>query len=119
MDENRIAGTARNIGGKAEEGLGRVTGDAKTEAEGVVNQIKGTAQDLYGQARDTASRFADDAADAGRQAAVASRRAAAASGDAAASFQRTLGDAIVSQPYAAVIIAFGIGWLLGRTRQPL
>ena len=119
MDENRIAGTARNIGGKAEEGFVHVTGDAKTEAEGVVNQIKGTAQDLYGQARDTASQFADDAADAGRQAALASRRAAAASGHAAASFQRTLGDAIVSQPYAAVIIAFGIGWLVGRTRQPV
>ena len=67
MDENRIAGTARNIGGKAQEGLGRVTGDAETEAEDVVNQIKGTAQDLYSQARDTASRFADDAANAGRQ----------------------------------------------------
>ena len=30
MDENRIAGTARNVAGKAQEGLGRVVGDAKT-----------------------------------------------------------------------------------------
>ena len=112
MDENRIAGTARNIGGKAQEGLGSAVGDTKTQAEGVVNQIKGTAQDLYGQARDTASQFADDAAVAGRQAAVASGRAAA-------SFEGALRDAIVSQPFAAVIIAVGIGWVLGRTRQPV
>ena len=31
MDENRIAGTARSFGGKAEEGVGRVIGDAKTQ----------------------------------------------------------------------------------------
>jgi len=29
MDENRVAGTVRNVGGKAEEGFGRVTGDSK------------------------------------------------------------------------------------------
>ena len=37
MDENRVAGTVRNVGGKAEEGFGRVTGDSKTQAEGLVN----------------------------------------------------------------------------------
>ena len=30
MDENRVSGTARNAGGKIEEGLGRVMGDTKT-----------------------------------------------------------------------------------------
>jgi hypothetical protein len=30
-DENGIAGTARNLGGKAQKSFGRVTGDAKTE----------------------------------------------------------------------------------------
>ncbi len=30
MDENRISGTAKNIGGKVEEGFGRVAGDTKT-----------------------------------------------------------------------------------------
>jgi uncharacterized protein YjbJ (UPF0337 family) len=112
MDENRIAGTARNIGGKAQEGFGRAVGDAKTQAEGVANQIRGTAQDLYGQARDGASQLADDAAVAGRRAAVASRHAAS-------SFESTLRDAIESQPYTAVFVALGIGWLLGRMRRPL
>jgi uncharacterized protein YjbJ (UPF0337 family) len=111
MDEYRVAGTTRNIGGKAQEGFGRVVGDAQTQAEGVVNQIRGTAQDLYGQARDSASQFADDATDAGRRAAVVGRRAAS-------SVESTLRDAIESQPYTAVFIALGIGWLLGRTHRP-
>ena len=55
MDENRIEGTVRNVGGKVEEGFGRVTGDTKTRTEGLVNQAAGAAQDLYGQARDGAA----------------------------------------------------------------
>lgn len=54
-DENRIAGTARNIGGKVEEGVGRLTGDTKTQIHGIADQAVGTAQDLYGQARDAAA----------------------------------------------------------------
>jgi uncharacterized protein YjbJ (UPF0337 family) len=46
MDENRIAGTAKNVGGKVEEGLGRVTGDAKTQARGQARQVEGDIQDL-------------------------------------------------------------------------
>jgi uncharacterized protein YjbJ (UPF0337 family) len=55
MDENRIAGTAKNIGGKVEEGFGRVTGDSKSQVEGIASQAAGAAQDLYGQARDSAA----------------------------------------------------------------
>jgi uncharacterized protein YjbJ (UPF0337 family) len=35
MNEDRAIGTAKNLGGKAQEGLGRVTGDTKTQVEGV------------------------------------------------------------------------------------
>ena len=56
MDENRITGTARNLGGKLEEGVGRVTGDAKAQVRGMADQAAGAAQDLYGQARDTGLR---------------------------------------------------------------
>ncbi len=58
MDENRVEGTARNLGGKAQEGLGRATGDLKTSIEGLVNQAAGTAQDLYGQTADVARQTA-------------------------------------------------------------
>lgn len=101
MDENRISGTARNLGGKVEEGVGRVTGDAKTQFEGVANQVRGTAQDLYGQARDAAA----DSASSLR--------------DTASSLERTLRHTIETQPYTAAAIALGLGWLLGRMHRPL
>ena len=44
--------TARNMGGKVQEGFGRVTGDAKSQADGLINQATGAAQDLYRQAKD-------------------------------------------------------------------
>jgi uncharacterized protein YjbJ (UPF0337 family) len=101
MDENRIAGTARNAGGKLEEGFGRVTGDIKAQTEGLVNQAAGTAQNLYGQARDSAA----DAADVAK--------------DTMVTFERWLRRTIETQPYTTAIVAVGIGWLLGRIHRPL
>jgi uncharacterized protein YjbJ (UPF0337 family) len=101
MDENRIAGTARNLGGRVEEGVGRVTGDAKTQVRGMADQAAGAAQDLYGQARDTAA-----------DAAVAAR-------DTAASLEKWLRRTIETQPYTTAIVAIGLGWLLGRMHRPL
>lgn len=94
MDENRIEGAARNFGGRAQEGLGRMTGDTKTQAEGVINQATGRAQELYGQT-----------ADAARQT--------------ASSFNGWLRTTVETQPYTAAIVAMGIGWLLGRMHRPL
>ena len=59
MDENRVSGTAKNLGGKIEEGLGRATGDAKSKAEGQMKQAEGNMQDLYGQAKDSAGEAVD------------------------------------------------------------
>src|SRR6516164_5997462 len=100
MNEDRMAGTARNIGGKVQEGFGRATGDAKTEAEGFANQIRGTAQDLYGQARESTSRLADDAGAAARRT--------------ASSFEVAIRNTVETQPYTAVVAALALGWLLGR-----
>jgi uncharacterized protein YjbJ (UPF0337 family) len=96
MNEDRVVGNARNLGGKAQEGLGRVVGDTKMQAEGVVNQAVGAAQDLYGQAKDTAV----DAAAAVRQGAVD-----------AEDYIRHM---IEKRPYTTALVALGIGWLIGR-----
>ena len=101
MDENRISGTAKNIGGKIEEGFAGVTGDIKTQASGAAKQVSGAAQDMYGQARDVAS----DAAGTAR--------------DAASSFEKMLRNTIETQPYTSAFVALGIGWLLGRMHRPL
>jgi uncharacterized protein YjbJ (UPF0337 family) len=101
MDDNRVSGTARNVGRKIEEGLGRVTGDTKIQAEGIAKQVSGAAQDMYGQARDLAS------------------EAAGTARDTASSFEKLLRNIIETQPYTTAFVALGIGWLLGRMHRPL
>jgi uncharacterized protein YjbJ (UPF0337 family) len=94
MDENRISGTARNIGGKIEEGAGAVVGNARTQLQGKLDQASGAAQDLYGQAADAAR-------------------------ESAGNFDKWLRTTIETQPYTAAAVALGIGWLLGRLHRPL
>jgi uncharacterized protein YjbJ (UPF0337 family) len=54
MTDDRISGSAKNIGGRLEEGFGRMTGDEKMQLEGRARQAEGTLQDVYGQAKETA-----------------------------------------------------------------
>jgi uncharacterized protein YjbJ (UPF0337 family) len=94
MDENRVEGTVKKAAGKLQEGVGRLTGDAKIQAKGMANETRGSAQDQYGQFQDSASELVRSASNA-------------------------LGKFIKGQPYTATLIALGIGWLLGRTHRPL
>ena len=96
MTDDRISGSAKNIGGQLEEGFGRVTGDEKMQLEGRARQAEGTLQDVYGQAKETAV----DAAGAIRN------RASEAS-----DFLREM---IEERPFTAAAIALGIGFLIGR-----
>jgi uncharacterized protein YjbJ (UPF0337 family) len=52
MTDDRMG---RNIGGKVQEDVGKATGNARTEATGIMNQAAGAAQDAYGQAVDAAT----------------------------------------------------------------
>jgi uncharacterized protein YjbJ (UPF0337 family) len=52
MDKDRIEGAATNLGGKAKETAGNVTGDQKLKSEGVVDQIKGKLQNAIGGLKD-------------------------------------------------------------------
>ncbi|TDR93450.1 CsbD family protein [Enterovirga rhinocerotis] len=63
MDSDRIAGAARNIGGKVERRVGELAGNSRLEAEGLVDQAKGAVQNAYGQAKDTAREYVDRAKD--------------------------------------------------------
>lgn len=86
MADDRIAGTVRSVGGKVQEGVGKVTGDTKTEIEGVMNQAAGAVQEAYGKTVD----------------------AAVASHDYLKTF-------VEDNPHTAVAIAMGIGLLIGYT----
>jgi uncharacterized protein YjbJ (UPF0337 family) len=71
---DRFEGTARELGGRVQEGVGNLTGDSKTQADGLYNQAAGQAQQALGE----------------------------------------LGSVIKAQPIASVVIAVGIGYILGR-----
>jgi uncharacterized protein YjbJ (UPF0337 family) len=84
MDENRVEGTARNIGGKLQDAASGLLGDTGTQARGKFNQAAGKLQDQYGNVIDSANQGAGQMADIVRD-----------------------------QPIAAVLIAAGVGFLLG------
>ena len=96
MDENRVTGTARNVGGKVQEAAGKFTGDTKLKAQGVVNQAAGDIEDLYGQAKNAA---ADVAGSVQQGAKVADDL-----------FHRI----IEERPYTTAVAALALGWVIGR-----
>lgn len=89
----------------ATTGFTRAFGDAKKQASGVADDVSDAAQELYDHARDSAADIADSANRAARQT--------------AGSLERALRNTIETQPYTAVVIALGLGWLFGRLHRPL
>jgi uncharacterized protein YjbJ (UPF0337 family) len=53
MDKDRIQGSAHQAKGKLKEVAGKVTGDAKTEAEGKAEKTAGKVQNTIGGIKDT------------------------------------------------------------------
>jgi uncharacterized protein YjbJ (UPF0337 family) len=96
MNEDRFTGTAKNVAGKVEEGIGRATGDVKSELQGKARQIEGDLQNFYGQAKDKAA----EAAEVVRESA----------GDVDDFIRKT----IEQRPYTTAAVALGIGFLIGR-----
>ena len=96
MNEDRLTGNAKNLGGQVEEGFGRATGDVKTQLQGKARQMEGTLQDVYGQAKETTANASD-----------AIREGASEADD----FLRA---AIEERPYTAAAVALAIGYLIGR-----
>jgi uncharacterized protein YjbJ (UPF0337 family) len=52
VDKDRVEGSATNLGGKVKEGLGKLTGDSKTESEGKKDQVRGKVQNTAGGIKD-------------------------------------------------------------------
>jgi len=96
MNEDRLTGNAKNLGGQVEEGFGRATGDVKAQLQGKAKQMEGALQDVYGQAKETAVNAAE-----------AIRETASEADD----FLRTT---IEQRPYTTAAVALGIGYLIGR-----
>lgn len=59
MDKDRIEGSVEQAKGKVKEGIGKVTGDSKTEAEGKAQQGAGKIQNAVGGLKDKAREALD------------------------------------------------------------
>lgn len=119
MDSDRVTGTVKKVGGKAEGAIGDLTGDAKTQTEGKIDEAKGAVQAAYGQAKDAVKDYADQASDVagdvveqGRRYVEEGRRRYPE----AERYYREGTDAVSKQvgesPLAAILIAGAVGYIL-------
>lgn len=53
MDRDRVAGSANQAKGAVKEAIGKVTGDAKLQADGRSDKAKGKIQNAVGGVKDT------------------------------------------------------------------
>ena len=83
----------------------RAIGDAKKQASDVAGEVTEAAGELYDHAADSAAQVVGAASKAARKS--------------AGSFEKALRNTIETQPYTAVVIALGLGWLFGRMHRPL
>ena len=122
MNEDRIAGTAKDIAGKAENAFGSATGDKESQASGRAREMAGKAQNLYGQAKDTVKDAMQDATDKATDYAkdMYNNR-----GDAIRDGQDALARKVQDNPIGSLVTAGAIGFALAlllarpaRRRQP-
>lgn len=89
VDENEVKGTITEGVGKLKDGVGGLTGQTDMQAEGKVDQLQGKVQQEYGDLIDQAQEQLDEVT--------------------------TL---VRDQPFAALGIAAGVGFLLGFLLMP-
>lgn len=118
MNNDRIAGSAKDFAGKVEATVGGIAGDARTEAAGRAREATGTVQNMYGQAKDAALDAAGTAADYAKDA--YNNR-----GDALRDGSEALARKVQENPLGSLVTAGAIGFALAlfmtrpaRRRQP-
>ena len=85
MSDDRIEGTARELGGKVKGAAGDLLGDSKMQSEGRVQEAVGVLQENYGAAADQIRGLTEE-----------------------------LTERVHESPLLAVLASIGIGYLLGR-----
>ena len=56
MNEDQIKGKAKDIGGKIQEEVGKVTGSSEQQAKGLGKQVEGKVQEKTGDLKDSVDR---------------------------------------------------------------
>ena len=88
MDENRLTGAAKELGGKVEGKAGELTGDRSIQAEGKLDEVKGAVENLYGRAKDAVR----DAADAAGHGGIDGNRVSGTARELGGKVQGAIGD---------------------------
>jgi uncharacterized protein YjbJ (UPF0337 family) len=57
MNQDRIAGAAKETKGSVKEIIGKATGDAKLEADGKADKVEGKVQNALGGLKDAVKRL--------------------------------------------------------------
>ena len=52
MNKNQLKGSVKDIAGKVQEQVGKLTGDKKQEGKGVINQALGKVQQARGDVKE-------------------------------------------------------------------
>jgi len=111
MDKDRIAGSAKELGGQAESLIGDAAGDATMQAAGRVRETAGAATNLFGQAKD-AARGATDAA------ASYASDVYDNSGDTFRDSAEILAKKVQEYPLGSLMIAGAVGFVLALLMTP-
>jgi uncharacterized protein YjbJ (UPF0337 family) len=128
MNEDQIDGTISEAKGHVKDAVGGLTGDAKTQAEGKIDQVTGEAQQAFGDAKETvgsvAGKTAETLSDAAARATETLRETAETvkakagvvgekvygAGQTAGTY---VGSTIQEQPLLSLIGVAAIGYLVG------
>jgi uncharacterized protein YjbJ (UPF0337 family) len=54
MNKDQIKGGVRDVAGKIQEGVGKMTGSKEQEAKGLGKQVAGKAQETWGDTKEAA-----------------------------------------------------------------
>jgi uncharacterized protein YjbJ (UPF0337 family) len=116
MNEDRVAGAAKDFAGRTESAFGDMTGDAETQVGGRAREMAGKAQNLYGQAKDAARDAADTATGYAKD---------IYNSDAVRDGSEAIADRVRANPLGSIVTAGAIGFALAllmsrpvRRRQP-
>jgi uncharacterized protein YjbJ (UPF0337 family) len=60
MDKDRVAGSAKQVGGAVKEAAGKALGDRKMEVEGATKKAEGKVQNAVGGLKDKVREMAND-----------------------------------------------------------
>jgi uncharacterized protein YjbJ (UPF0337 family) len=111
MENDRIAGSAKDFAGRLGGAVGDIAGDPTTEAAG--REATGAAQNLYGQAKDAAREATGAAVNYAKD-------AYENSGDIIRDGSQAIAKRVQDNPLGSILIASGIGFALALllTRPP-